>query len=129
MHFFVVLICNVLINRGKILEDFVKNSGVSVAELSRRIRYERTTIYRHFAKDDLEFAIILKYGKALKHDFSVEFPEMTNLINEFEPSLSDYKVTTVAEALKERDFWKDKYISLLEKHNQLLTSRLEGKEK
>lgn len=109
-----------LIDRGKILEKVFKTSGFSLTALSKRVGYDRTTVYRHFAKPDLEFPILLKYGKALNHDFSVDFPELLNYFNKVQEPMAAYSVATLAEALKERDFWKDKYISLLEKHNALI---------
>ena len=65
-----------LINRGKVLEKVFKASGFSLTELSKRVAYDRTTVYRHFAKPDLEFTILIRYGKALNHDFTIEFPEL-----------------------------------------------------
>ena len=109
-----------LIDRGKILENVFKTSGFSLTELSKRVAYDRTTVYRHFAKAELEFSILLKYGKALNHDFSVEFPELLNYFNKVQEPMAAYTPYTLAEALKERDFWKDKYIALLEKHNAMI---------
>jgi len=115
-----VFICNMLIDRGKILENVFKTSGFSLTELSKRVAYDRTTVYRHFAKAELEFSILLKYGKALNHDFSVEFPELLSYFSTAEEPMAAYSSSTLAEALKERDYWKDKYIALLEKHNALI---------
>lgn len=109
-----------LIDRGKILEKVFKSSGFSLTELSKRVAYDRTTVYRHFAKADLEFPILLKYGKALNHDFSVEFPELASYFSKVEEPMAAYSSFSLAEALKERDYWKDKYIALLEKHNALI---------
>lgn len=109
-----------LIDRGKILEKVFKISGLSLTELSKRVGYDRTTVYRHFAKQNLEFTILLKYGKALNHDFSFEFPELLNYFSKLEEPMTSYSSSTLAEALKERDFWKDKYIALLEKYNSLI---------
>lgn len=109
-----------LINRGEILEKIFKASGFTLTELSKRVSYDRTTVYRHFAKPDLEFSILLKYGKALNHDFTVEFPELLSYFGTIEEPMNAYTPQTLAEALKERDLWKDKYIKLLEKHNSLI---------
>jgi predicted RNase H-like HicB family nuclease len=109
-----------LINRGKVLEKVFKASGFSLTELSKRVAYDRTTVYRHFAKPDIEFPILIKYGKALNHDFTVEFPELSNYFSQIEEPINAYTTHTLAEALKERDIWKDKYIRLLEKHNALI---------
>jgi hypothetical protein len=113
-------------HRGEILKKVIESRPVKVnlAQLARTIGYDRTTVYLHFAKPDLDYLILLKYGKALKHDFSQEFPEMSDMIAMIEEPLSDYKVLTVAEALKERDYWKDKYIHLLESYNEIIIKQL-----
>jgi len=109
-----------LINRGEVLEKVFKTSGFSLTELSKRVDYDRTTVYRHFAKPDLDFSILIRYGKALNHDFTIEFPELESYFSHTEEPIHAYTPQTVAEALKERDHWKDKYIKLLEKHNALI---------
>lgn len=109
-----------LTDRGNVLEKIFKTSGISLTELAKRVSYNRTTVYRHFTKSDLEFSILVKYGRALNHDFTVEFPEMQNYFSSIQEPINAYSNHTLAEALKERDYWKDKYISLLEKHNALI---------
>ena len=115
-----------MIHRGKILKDFIENlkPRVSIASLARKMNYDRTTVYQHFGNDKLDFSTILKYGKALNHDFSVEFPEMIQYISTVEEPITEYKAMTLSEALQERDYWKDKYISLMEKHHELLMQHL-----
>lgn len=110
-----------LIHRGKIVEDVVRKSSISITEISKRMDYTRSTPYQHFKNEDLEYSIIIMYGKALRHDFSIEFPEIVGYMNMLEEPLSGYRTYTVAEALQERDIWKDKYINLLEKHNEMLS--------
>ncbi|WP_316780449.1 hypothetical protein [Pedobacter antarcticus] len=96
----------------------------SIASIARKLGYDRTTVYQHFKNDELEYSTILKYGKALKHDFTLEFPEMLQFISTLEEPISEYRATTVSEALKERDYWKDKYIALMEKHNEFIMNHL-----
>lgn len=122
-------ICNVLIHRGKILKKIIENQSpkISIAQIARKIGYDRTTVYQHFNNDKLEYSTILKYGKALKHDFSVEFPDMLAYISLVEEPIAEYRAVSVSEALKERDYWKDKYIALMEKHNELIMAQLNNK--
>lgn len=115
-----------LIHRGKVLQDFIENLSprVPVAGLARKLGYDRTTVYQHFKNDKLEFSTILKYGKALKHDFSIEFPDMLEYLSTVDEPITEYRAMTISEALKERDYWKDKYIALMEKHNELIMNHL-----
>lgn len=100
---------------------------MSIASLARKLDYDRTTVYQHFKNDSLDYSTILKYGKALKHDFSVEFPEMLQYISTVDEPISNYSAMTVSEALKERDYWKDKYIALMEKHHAMVMDHLVNK--
>lgn len=118
-----------MIHRGRILQNIVENvtPKVSIASLARKIGIDRSTVYLHFRSDQLDYSTILKYGKALKHDFSVEFPEMLQYISTVDEPITEYQPMTVSEALKERDYWKDKYIALMEKHHELVMTHLVNK--
>lgn len=116
-----------LTNRGKVLELIAKSSDISVSALARKMEYNRATVYRHFETEDLDFSILRRYGTALKHDFSIEFPEMIQLSGFVEEPLTAYKASTISEVLQERDYWKDKYLALLERHNLLIMQQLEDK--
>lgn len=113
-------------NRGEILKKIIdeSQSRINIADLAKKIGYDRTTVYQHFKKHDLDYGIILKYGKVLKHDFSIEFPELLEYTSNVEEPLADYTPVTVADALKQIDFWKSKYIQLLEKHNEMIIAQL-----
>lgn len=73
---------------------------------------------------DLSVEILRDYGKAMKHDFSAEVPEM-NQHAFLEEHPDDYIVPTdLEQAIKQADRWKAKYYLLLEKYNQLLEEKL-----
>lgn len=109
-------------NRGEILEKVVRQSNMSVVAIARQMGVERSTVYRHFTLPDLDAGIILRYSKVLRHDFSEEFPELfsdlKSIINEPDPSYGIAK--SYGELMNERDYWKDKYITLLERYNELI---------
>lgn len=112
-------ICHV-VHRGEIVEKIALGLIPNKSELARVMDMDRTTLYRHFADANLDYGIILKYGKTLKHDFSVEFPELSAFGVSLREPLAEYKAMTLSDALKEADMWKAKYIDLLEKHTALL---------
>lgn len=113
--------------RGKIIESVVRKSNIPIAQVARKLGYERTAPYQHFKKDDLDLGIVLQYGKALNHDFSTDLPELLDYVSTVQEPLSSYKSMTLSEALSERDYWKDKYIKLLEKHNDMILGQLNEK--
>ncbi len=52
----------------------------------------------------------------------MEFPDLMGYSNMLAEPLSEYRPLTLSDALKEADTWKNKYINLLEKYNELLLS-------
>ena len=102
------------IHRGEILSEAVKSSSFTKEEAAKRARYSRSSYYKHITNPDLDFNILSRYGKAIRHDFSEDIPGMPDYILE-DPGETVKKITTMEEALLDRDYWKNKYINLLEK--------------
>lgn len=110
-------------HRGEIVEKVARSSGIAISEIAKKMKYERTAPYQHFKKKDLDYGIILSYGKVLKHDFSKEIPEIVDFISTVSEPLEDYNTLSLSEALKQRDNWRDKYLTLLEKYTELLEGK------
>lgn len=102
-------------HRGEILNKIVTQLNVNKTKLAERIGYDRTTYYSHIKKADLDFAILWAYGKAIPYDFTKEFPEMRKYIPE-----DDIEIRSFEDMKLDRDKWREKYYSLLEKYNTLL---------
>jgi AcrR family transcriptional regulator len=121
----------VLIHRGKILREVVDKycdmNKVTITSLSHAVGINQSTIYRHFEKDDLPYHIILKYGKAMRYDFSKEFPDMTEALDMLSDGEVEYGSIDLSTCKKQLEHWQNKYINLLEKHNELLMDKLQTK--
>jgi hypothetical protein len=91
-----------------------------------RANYSRSSYYKHISNPDLDFHILIAYGKAIGHDFTEEFPEMPKYVLE-DPEETYSKPLTLDEAIRQRDQWKDKYLDLLEKYNRMIEERMEKK--
>jgi len=102
---------------GAIVEKVVRRSGISIAELARRVDINRRSIYNWFEQESLSIDIICKIGNALDYDFSADFPEL--FANHNLSSISNRNAQQ-REAEVTLNYWKNKYISLLEKYNELL---------
>lgn len=59
----------------------------------------------------------------MNHDFSNEIPEMKEYLKENNIKLPAAKPMSYAELLIEKDYWKDKYYSLLEEHNKVIKDK------
>ena len=107
---------------GEIIERTIRRNGYSISELARLMKVNRRSIYNWFNQPKFKPDIIFKIGCALKHDFSDEFPELFSS-EEFQNAFSNHKLLNSELLFEEREkinYWKDKYISLLEEYNQIL---------
>jgi len=103
------------IDTGAILERAVRRSGISIAELARRIHVNRRSVYYWFSQKSLSPITVHKVGFILGHDFSIELAEAPY----------DYSAGTAAFGrdiyeVESASYWKSKYIDLLEKYNNQL---------
>jgi|ERR1700754_2659182 len=109
-------------HNGHILEMLIRKKGYSISEIARVTHVNRRTVYNWFNQKYLKTEIIYRIGMILKHDFSVEFP---NLFTK-----EDFKETSTYKEPESNDpifwelpthhVWKDRYISLLEQYNKML---------
>src|SRR5688500_15852715 len=100
---------------GEIIERTIRRNGYSISELSRLMSVNRRSIYNWFNQPKFKTDIIFKIGCALKHDFSLEFPELFSS-EEFQKAFSQKKFSAEVNVLEEMEkvnYWKDKYINLL----------------
>ncbi|WP_088844970.1 helix-turn-helix domain-containing protein [Hymenobacter gelipurpurascens] len=119
-------------NQGEILQEAIKNSGISITRIVEELGITRPTIYRKFKEDTLDYAFVKRVGDVIGHDFSHYFTSLQQASLPFvTPSVSSsvsHSVTTksVTPALPDSDLTKQllalqtKYIALLEAYNELL---------
>lgn len=114
------------IHQGKTIEQIIRRSGNSFTRVARLTKVSRRSVYNWFSQPKLNPLIIHKIGCVINHDFSIEFPDL------FTPE--DFQVvhngnlpekTPEKRSLEEEvAMWKDKYIEILERYNELLTEKL-----
>lgn len=97
-------------HRGEFLKAEVKRSGVKITVLTKAAGYDRSSYYNHINDPILPLRILFKYSKAMKLDFSKDFPE----IKHFEDNAPTI-ITTFEEMESDRNFWKEKYFELVDK--------------
>lgn len=108
------------IHRGKILQNVVRETGLSIERITRRAGYKRGTYYLHIKQPQLAPSILFKYGRALNYDFSKDIPELTEFLTGEPDNIYSKDVANIEEAIRQRDEWKDKYYELLEKYLHLI---------
>jgi len=112
-------------HHGRTVEMTIRKKGLNISEIARLTHVNRRSVYNWFNQKYLKPEIIYRLGIVLKHDFSVEFPELFSK----QDFLKDQKnlnvsndVDLVSEEIPGNHIWKDRYISLLENYNKLLLS-------
>lgn len=109
------------VHLGSILEQVIRMERIGISELSRKLRVSRRTIYNWFEQENLNIQIILEVGNLIGYDFTNDLPEsiLSNhrhfLKEEEKPLKPDEDVDTNSVY-----FWMNKYVTLLEKYNELL---------
>lgn len=102
------------VHQGEIIEKIIRREGHSLTELAKLTGVNRRSIYNWFLQKRLKPESIIKIGRAIKHDFSVEFPNQFTTEDFLEvPQVADQQTEVF-------DIWKEKYIDLLERYNLLL---------
>ena len=105
-----------MIHRGEIIEQAIRQSGISITEVAKRLGKSRQHLYNLFDDPNISLDSILQIGKIIHYDFTKEIAELKSLNQAIQN-----KVT-----LQENDeYWKDKYLHLLEKYNSLLENQNE----
>jgi hypothetical protein len=110
------------IHRGHILKDAVEATRFKKEEIAAKAGYTRSSYYKHIQDAELPYHILASYGKALKIDFTDELPEMPKYIIEEQDTVYTQGMT-IGDLQKQIEYWKDKYIELLEKYNKLIEEK------
>lgn len=104
-------------NNGEIVEHVIRRNNISISELSRRLHVSRRSIYNWFTQKNLSYDTIREIGEALDYDFSTDFPDKFNNGRK-NPSMNGYQTDlNFDDYQNSANYWRNKYINLLEKYN------------
>jgi AcrR family transcriptional regulator len=119
-------------HQGEILQEAIKNSGISITRIVEELGITRPTIYRKFKEEVIDYNFVKKVGDIINHDFSSEFTALQQSVLPFVTSVQKLPVTQVvtprvtqpqlpdSDPAKQLLVLQAKYISLLEAYNELL---------
>nr|WP_294941691.1 helix-turn-helix domain-containing protein [uncultured Mucilaginibacter sp.] len=110
---------------GQIVELTIRKQGFSISELARLANINRKCVYNWFNQKYLKPEIIHRVGVFIKHDFSVEFPELFTTEDFLPVEKLKIGFSQPFNEPESEKVWKDRYIDLLEKYNQLLLEQYE----
>ena len=111
-----------MVHRGEKLEKAIRESGISISSIARRLGKSRKHMYNLFLNPQISIDVMLEVGKIIHYDFLKDLEYF---------SKTDTSAIRAAESdEKEYDsveYWKNKYLKLLEKYNKLLEDQAKQK--
>ena len=99
-------------HRGEIIEKAIRNSGIPLTSIARKIGKSRQWVYLLFQNPNVSLNIVVQIGKIIYYDFSDEIKGLPTKNNNFSEPIDDKS--------KEDETWKEKYYQLMEEHLLLL---------
>ncbi|UYZ58399.1 helix-turn-helix domain-containing protein [Hymenobacter latericus] len=115
-------------HQGEILQEAIKNSGISISKLVQELGITRPTIYRKFKETTLDYSFVQRVGEVIQHDFTDELDTPVQSQIHFTPTPVKAAAATRSVSLQPVDqdpvkalmALQAKYIALLEAYNELL---------
>ena len=123
-------------HQGEILQEAIKNSGISITRIVDELGITRPTIYRKFKEETIDYTFVKKVGEIINHDFSNDFtslqqsslsfvtaPARVTLPQHVTNRVTSDRVTPSsvdADPSRQLLALQTKYIALLEAYNELL---------
>ena len=104
-----------VIHMGKLLEKVVRKKGFNISELARKLGVNRRTIYNWFGEENINRETMQRIADTIEHDFS----------NDYKDSNDNPALSTQDPLIKDDEYWKDKYIDLLERYAELLNRQID----
>ncbi|WP_083322074.1 helix-turn-helix domain-containing protein [Hymenobacter lapidarius] len=119
-------------HQGEILQEAIKNSGISITRIVEELGITRPTIYRKFKEETIDYNFVKRIGEIINHDFSNDFTVVQQSSLPFVPTGVKPIVTSSvtprvtfpsnieSDSSKQLLVLQSKYIALLESYNELL---------
>jgi predicted transcriptional regulator len=105
-------------HRGEIIKKAIYKSGYPITELAKRLDKSRRWMYLMFENNNVSLDIVLQVGKIIHYDFTEEIKEFNPYQNAVDELTTDYQKNE-----SQAEYWKNKYLKLLEEYNELLKKK------
>jgi predicted transcriptional regulator len=109
-------------HKGEIIEKAVRKSGFSITALAKRMGKSRRWVYQIFESQVVPVDYIFSIGKIIHHDFTEDIVELKNYQVNVRKQIMDDTQQPFGSDKDKVDYWKNKYLAVLEKYNDLLVS-------
>jgi predicted transcriptional regulator len=109
-------------HKGEIIEKAVRESGFSITRLANRMGKSRRWVYQIFESRTVPVDYKLEIGKIIHHDFTEDIKELKTYKVSMAKQIMNEPAQSFGNEKEEVDYWKNKYLAVLEKYNDLLIS-------
>lgn len=103
-------------HHGEIIESAVRTSAYPISTLARKLGVTRQTVYNLFATPVVSWDRIVAIGAIINYDFSKDIKSLKTKVYGAQTDTD----LIFKDSTEEVRYWKNKYILLLEKYNELL---------
>jgi len=111
-------------HRGEIVEKAIRQSGYPITKLAKKIGKTARWMYYQFENNNMSIDYILQIGECIHYDFSNDIKELKKYNVSNNNVLVNKPETTYFKKQDTVDYWKDKYLVLLEQYNLVLESKV-----
>jgi transcriptional regulator with XRE-family HTH domain len=116
---------------GEIVKSVVRDRGISISELARRLGRTRPFIYALFEKDSINTAVLQQLRQVLNYPFTELLGRQDPIKDYGGGFLSEAEFDSLQESLTraeaEAEHWRKKYYELVEQFNaHLLKDKKKG---
>ncbi|RZL19318.1 MAG: XRE family transcriptional regulator [Pedobacter sp.] len=102
------------IHMGQLLEKVIRKKGLNISKLAKAIGVDRRSMYNWFSEPELKAGVLERIAEAIDYDFSAEVPKA---------SIKHPDLIASSKEIRDDEYWKDKYIDLLERYSNLLKKK------
>lgn len=108
-------------HKGEIIEKAVRESGHSITKLAQKMGKSRRWVYQIFDSSIVPIDYIMEIGKIIHHDFTRDIKGIKLYAGALTTASFEENAFSGKTKAEEVEFWKEKYVGLLEKYNDILT--------
>lgn len=91
-----------MIHRGKIIEQAIRNSGLPISHIAKKLKRSRQWMYVMFENPSVPLEMVEEIEKIINHNFSDEIKGLPMLVSDSEQSTYEKTPNTAS-------YWREKY--------------------
>jgi len=109
-------IAHMAVHRGQILDNAIREKGITFAAAAKRCKISRRTLYNYLENPELPWQKIIEFEENLQLDLGKHFTQL----RKYKSVKSEL---LVLQEPQEAIYWRNKYIELLERYALHLEAR------